>query len=181
MAAKSKFFALALWFATGLLGGHRFYLGSSTVGGLYVVLMLSLGYFAGEGYDNVADWVGTALVLLWLYDLYWVLSQRKPAEVPPAQAHEPPAADVTAETNSAPDNASSNAENVAQSAASKNELAQEPSSDQSLSVEVDEVKSEERDEPEEPTSPPQPFRVETLDDGDLMSALDKLGQDKKPD
>ena len=181
MAAKSKFLALALWFFTGLLGGHRFYLGSSTVGGLYVVLMLSLGYFAGEGYDNVADWVGTALVLLWLYDLYWVLSQRKPTGVPPAQAHEAPAADVTEETNSAPDSASSSAENEAQSAASKNELAQEPSSDQSLSAEVDQVKSEEREKPEEPTSPPQPSRVETLDDGDLMSALDKLGQDKKPD
>ena len=181
MAAKSKFLALALWFFTGLLGGHRFYLGSSTVGGLYVVLMLSLGYFAGEGYDNVADWVGTALVLLWLYDLYWVLSQRKPTEVPPAQAHEAPAADVTEETSSAPDNASSNAENEAQSATNKNELAPEPSSDQSLSAEVDQETSEDRTEPEEPTSPPQPFRVETLDDGDLMSALDKLGQDKKPD
>ena len=76
MAAKRKSLAFILWLFTGLLGGHRFYMGSHSVGTLYVILMFTVGGLADTNFDELSDPLAGIVALLWLFDLYWVLSNK---------------------------------------------------------------------------------------------------------
>ena len=80
MASKNKPLAYILWLFTGVFGGHRFYLGSKAIGALYLILLMSLGHFAGEGLDNIADLAGASIFLLWLYDSYWIATSNQNAD-----------------------------------------------------------------------------------------------------
>ena len=72
---KNKAFAYLLWLIVGLIGGHRFYLGSPLGGAAYLLSLVVIGALPES---LVLQIVSSCYFIYYLYDIYWIYQWKQP-------------------------------------------------------------------------------------------------------
>ena len=73
MKKQNKFIAFLLWLVFGLLGAHRFYLGTPLLGVAYIAAFICFGVLEDQGQSDLSDYPIIFLLLLWIYDFFVIL------------------------------------------------------------------------------------------------------------
>ena len=74
---KNKAIAYLLWLIVGLIGGHRFYLGSPLGGAAYLLSLVVIGALPES---LVLQIVSSCYFIYYLYDIYWIYQWKQPIE-----------------------------------------------------------------------------------------------------